>query len=381
MTDKSISLFFLFLLMACVSACSNSSHDQASSTQTNQTVVSSTSKVQEANVSNEPAKDNPTADVTELLSSEFLGSYSFTDEKFGTSVTVMVDATSRTITSNALPNHETGEFPNSGNPNTISSQNSTYTFTTVPTFTGLETQTQIIGVAINGVKFEPGTAETVTCGNGDTYRVEGLQNTFPLGMDFNNAHVQPTGEYHYHGVSKLLINFFDMSNDLVHIGFAADGYRMYYSKSGAFSSGYELSSTPRSGFGCEMSLRVDNNVFDLEETQPDGTYTSDWVYTEGLGDLDSCNGTTIEGEYMYLITDGFPFISRCLNGEITGGQGAPQRQGNEGTRQGPDLTEAAATLGITVRELASALGGPPPNFDSAAATLGITIKELLEALP
>ena len=44
------------------------------------------------------------------------------DEEFGTMTTVTVDGDTRTIVSNALPDHETGEFPNDGNPNTISAQ-------------------------------------------------------------------------------------------------------------------------------------------------------------------------------------------------------------------------------------------------------------------
>ena len=50
---------------------------------------------------------------------------------------------------------------------------------------------------------------------------------------------------------------------------------------------------------------------------PDGTYTSDWVWSADNGDLDECNGITVNGEYIYLITDDYPFISRCLMGEYT----------------------------------------------------------------
>ena len=47
----------------------------------------------------------------------------------------------------------------------------------------------------------------------------------------------------------------------------------------------------------------------------------------------------------------------------------------------PDLSEAAATLGVTVEELAAALGGPPPDFEAAAETLGISVEELVAVLP
>ena len=49
----------------------------------------------------------------------------------------------------------------------------------------------------------------------------------------------------------------------------------------------------------------------------DGTYTSDFEYVDGSGDLDECNGITIDGNYMYLVTNQFPYVSRCLMGEFT----------------------------------------------------------------
>ncbi|MEO7422646.1 MAG: YHYH protein [Ornithinibacter sp.] len=150
----------------------------------------------------------------------------------------------RTIVTNALPDTETGTFPNEGNPNSIAAQDNTYVFTAEPTFVGEATPVRTTGIAINGVKFEPGTAETITCDSGEVYRVEALQDDYNLGLDFNNAHVQPDGEYHYHGVSELMVDVFDAGEDLVHVGFAADGYLMYYSLSGAYRPSYKLSTEP-----------------------------------------------------------------------------------------------------------------------------------------
>lgn len=48
--------------------------------------------------------------------------------------------------------------------------------------------------------------------------------------------------------------------------------------------------------------------------------------------------------------------------------------------QGPDLSAAAATLGITEQELIDALGTPPPDLGAAAATLGFMVEELQNAL-
>ena len=57
---------------------------------------------------------------------------------------------------------------------------------------------------------------------------------------------------------------------------------------------------------------------------------------------------------------------------------APPAAGNG---QRPDLSSAAAELGITEEELQAALGPPPPDFEAAAATLGIDVETLLAVLP
>ena len=268
----------------------------------------------------------------------YLGSYTLNDEQFGTQVTTTVEGGVRTIVTNALPDIETGLFPNEGNPNSIAEQDNTYVFTAEPIFVGEATPVRTTGVAINGVKFEPGTAEAIICDSGEVYRVEALQDDYNLGLDFNNAHVQPDGEYHYHGVSELMVDVFDAGEDLVHVGFAADGYLMYYSLSGAYKPSYKLSAEPRSGTGCTGSSALGaESIDDLEGTTPDGTSTSDYVFDATAGDLDECNGVTIDGEYRYLITDGHPYVGRSLNGEVSEEAGGPPPDGPP--RGGADAPE------------------------------------------
>lgn len=267
--------------------------------------------------------------------SSYLGSYTLDDKTFGTRVTTTVEGATRTIVTNALPDTDTGTFPNDANPNTITAQDNTYTFPTEPTFVDTPVPVRTTGVAINGVKFEPGTAETVTCDSGEMYRVEALQEDFDLGLDFNNAHVQPDGEYHYHGVSELMVDVFDEGEDLVHIGFAADGHLLYYSRSGAYRPSYVLSTVARTGTGCVGSSALGGvAISDLEGTLPDGTYTSDYVYDATAGDLDECNGTTIEGQYVYLITASYPFVGRLLHGEVSEEGGGPPSGGVPGGASG-----------------------------------------------
>lgn len=61
-------------------------------------------------------------------------------------------------------------------------------------------------------------------------------------------------------------------------------------------------------------------------------------------------------------------------------------QANNGQRppgggQGPDLSQAAAQLGVSVDALRDALGGPPPNFAQAAEKLGISEEQLQSVMP
>jgi hypothetical protein len=53
------------------------------------------------------------------------------------------------------------------------------------------------------------------------------------------------------------------------------------------------------------------------------------VWSDATGDLDECNGTEIDGTYAYIVTDTYPFISRCLNGEASAdaGPGGPPPDG------------------------------------------------------
>lgn len=365
--------------LGVTSACS-SSDDVSTDTSTSDSLTAESTTTEapsaESDSSGSDIADESTADVeTGVLSlpTTYLGDYTLVDDVFGTEVTVTVADGIRTIDANALPNHETGDFPNSGNPNAISAQDASWSFPAEPKWTGIAANARVSGVALNGVKFEPGTAETISCSSGEALRIEALQGLYDLGFDMNNAHVQPTGEYHYHGISPLLVDAFDDDNDLVLLGFAADGHLMVYSKSGAYESGYSLATDPRTGTDCTPSLR-DSETIDLAGTTPDGTYTSDWEYSADSGTLDECNGTTIDDTYVYVVTDEYPFISRCLFGEAAESDAPPMGGGAPGMPTGGeapngaappapdgllDLDTIAATLGVTVDELQEALGPPP----------------------
>jgi hypothetical protein len=151
--------------------------------------------------------------------------------------------------------------------------------------------------------------------------------------------------------------------------------------SGAYSPSWTLSTDPRTGSGCTGSRAIGASLVEIDGTQPDGTFISDWTFDESLGDLDECNGTWIDGQYAYFITDGYPFAPRCLNGATSsdGPPGAPPA--GAPTAASPDFTNAAMALGVTVDELRAVLPRPGEPLDAAAAALGVRVEELIAVLP
>ena len=83
--------------------------------------------------------------------------------------------------------------------------------------------------------------------------------SFNFGVDQNNAHVQPTGEYHYHGMPEaVLAKLGKGKKSPTLVGFALDGFPVYarYCYTSALNASsavkvmtgsYRLKSTPDSG--------------------------------------------------------------------------------------------------------------------------------------
>lgn len=265
-------------------------------------------------------------------------------------VTWTCTATTRTVTGNGLPDHAVGTFPNSNCPNTISAQSVSATMTLTPVNTGKSTNLGIggVGYAMNGVKFDPGTAgtcsvssTTTTCsliGDTGAWNIEALgQSSFNFGVDSNNAHVQPTGAYHYHGMPEGTLTLLGKGMAPTLVGYALDGFPVYarygYSKAmdatsavKVITASYQLKATADAGRPSTT-------------TYPMGAFTQDYEYVAGSGDLDECNGridVTPEfpaGIYHYYITDTYPFIQRCTMGTssaMTGPGGDAGMPGGDG---------------------------------------------------
>src|SRR5258705_496468 len=105
-------------------------------------------------------------------------------------VTITTDTLFRTITSNGIPDHKTGAFPNKGNPNTISEQAYNYRVGLNPKYGMAVTPLDHynFGVALNGVPFDPGTAEWWQHNRASGWNYDALSGKIDLGVDENNAH-------------------------------------------------------------------------------------------------------------------------------------------------------------------------------------------------
>ncbi len=275
---------------------------------------------------------------------------SYSESTYNSSIGLTSNATwncsngQRSLTANGIPDHPVGTFPNANNPNSITEQSISWYTTLTPSQNTTSTSVAPTGYALNGVKFDPSTAGTcpsdatstsdcTLLGNTGSWNIEALgQSTFDFGLDSNNAHVQPNGSYHYHGMPTGILNNNSVTSDnpkMLLVGFAQDGFPIYarygYSTPTDASSAlkvmkasYQIKTTLDSG-------RPSTSVI------PAGTFTEDWEYVEGLGDLDECNGqfgVTPEfpdGIYHYYITDTYPFIQRCTFGtpQDDSGEGPP----------------------------------------------------------
>jgi hypothetical protein len=248
---------------------------------------------------------------------------------------IEIVGTNRVITANNIPDHNVGLFGGgigSLNPNAISEQDETYTITLNPSDTGDLTATlgangpvYRFGVLLNGVELDPVAAEPfphegITSPNVNwEWNLEAIN--VQIGLDCNSAHVQASGQYHYHGKPTLYLEGLNISAaDMTLIGYAADGFPIYYKyaysdatdiNSGVveMTSSYQLKTGERPGDGVTAPCGVYT-----------GVYSADYEYIEGNGTLDETNGREgvtpeyPEGTFYYVLTDEFPSIPRYFRG-------------------------------------------------------------------
>jgi hypothetical protein len=260
-------------------------------------------------------------------------------------VSIREEGEKRIIESNDIPNHETGRFPNPGNPNVIRAQSYHYEMPLHPKEAPapIPAGHMVFGLALNGVKFDPATGEFWRRDFRSIWNEEAFyKGRGQLGMDWSNAHVQPSGAYHYHGIPVGLIKQLHGENKMMLVGWAADGFPIYGPL--AFKDAKDATSPL---VKMKTSYRLKSGNRPGGESGPggpyDGKYTPDYEYVADSGDLDECNGRQgvtpefPEGTYYYVTTTEFPFLGRKFRGTPDfsfrerppgpGGPGGPGRFG------------------------------------------------------
>lgn len=218
---------------------------------------------------------------------------------------------------NAIPNHDFNDGV-SAFANDVSEQNERYEIPAAPELAATTSSLYMRinnAIMLNGVKVDQLSAGCFGVGNGVVgcndmsipWRYDPMFSGSVFNVDTHNAHAQPNGAYHYHGAPNALFAQ-DSTQTSPVVGFAADGFPIY----GSYIADGDIIRKAQSSFRLKDGMRPSG------EGEPggnyDGTFRDDYEFVEGLGDLDECNGTTINGEYGYYITENFPYILACFSG-------------------------------------------------------------------
>lgn len=219
---------------------------------------------------------------------------------------------------NNIPNHDFNDGAQAF-PNDVSAQVISVEVTNNPTHassvTDINLQTDN-AILLNGVKVDLLAAACFGVGNGKVgcndmsqpWRYDPMFEDNGFRVDTHNAHAQPNGSYHYHGTPNAFYAENDNTAESPVVGFAADGYPIF----GPF---IDDNGTIRK---VTSSYNVISGARPIDSGSPggnyDGTYRDDYEYVANHGDLDECNGMTVDGVYGYYITDGFPYILTCFKG-------------------------------------------------------------------
>lgn len=229
----------------------------------------------------------------------------------------------RVVTSNGLPEHATGDFPNRHDPVAMRAQELNLLMPAKPVRSNKPEPLDmwLFGVAVNGVPFDP--SGPFFNGDGESgwqFEVLHPANAVALGIDVNRAHTQGRGMYHYHGLPTGLVWAERVANPdapMHLLGYAADGFPIYSPECPGDPT--DLKSRVRrlrSSYRLRGGRRKDG-----PEGKFDGAFVEDFEYVPRYGDLDECNGRTgptpqfPHGTYYYVITDEFPYIPRLYRGK------------------------------------------------------------------
>lgn len=105
------------------------------------------------------------------------------------------------------------------------------------------------------------------------------------------------------------------------IGWAADGFPIYARY--GYSSATDITSALKTVKSSYQLKKVPDSNRPAATLFAMGTFTQDYEFVAGSGDLDECNGRTgvtpefPKGTYHYFATDTFPYLQRCVKGSLS----------------------------------------------------------------
>jgi hypothetical protein len=252
-------------------------------------------------------------------------------------VTHVIEGNQRVFYSTGVPDHPTGQFPSPTCPYAIGNRRFRVALPLFPQKRpsgSMPADYWRIGIALNGIPFDPAGPSLV---EGWQFEVLSEIARIHLGIDFNNAHVQPydgpeqaslkVGQYHYHGFpTQFHANMIQQDRRsgtrraMYLLGFATDGFPIYAPNVPADPGNLgSVRKVMRSSYRLKQGSRRMEDI-SAPEGEYDGTFVQDYEYVNGLGDLDECNGregVTPEyphGIYHYIATREFPFVPRRFRG-------------------------------------------------------------------
>ncbi|WP_428263980.1 YHYH protein [Haliangium sp.] len=244
---------------------------------------------------------------------------------FEASVVIMASADTCTLISNNIPNHDFDD-PSAQFATDVTEVSQSFTIPRNPVAAASPTplsQRTYNAVFLNGVPLDllsagcyspdspmadPDGNVLIGCREDAPWLLDPLGVDNKFGADAHNAHTQPDGSYHYHGNPMALFDDTPGPQGSPVIGFAADGFPVY----GSYFR--DVDGNVRKAVS-GWTLKVGDRPSGTGDPggSYDGSYVDDWEYT-GAGDLDECNGMTVNGQYGYYVTDAYPWVMACHHG-------------------------------------------------------------------
>ncbi len=202
-----------------------------------------------------------------------------------------------------------------------------------------------IGVAFNGVKFDP---------PAPTDAILRAHTLAPF--DDCGGHVNLNEGYHYHTHTGCPTEVPQDDNHAPLIGYMLDGFGLY----------------ARLDKNGEESSNLDQCRGEYDEIRGYHYHVGDPGSNTVIGCFQGEYGCKFEGDDNTQKCDATKVVNRPVGPD--GGPGGP------GNGPPPDFSNAAAQLGVSVEELRAALGEPPFDLEAAAEKLNVTVEALRDAL-